>query len=62
MEERSENTPKEQPKIEIITGDTTDLNISNVRDNLTFEVNKEKPNKDEIVIPKTITNHNKDSE
>ena len=41
MEERSENTPKEQPKIEIITGDTTDLNISNVRDNLTFEVNKE---------------------
>lgn len=62
MEERSENTPKKQPKIEIITGDTTDLNISNVRDNLTFEVNKEKPNKDEIVIPKTITNQNKDSE
>lgn len=50
MEEYKENNQK---KIEIIEGDSKTLNISEVKDNLAFEVEqKQSPDKDKIVIPK----------
>ena len=46
--------------IEIVTGHSKDLNISDVKDNLTFEVHKNETKKNgEIVIP---SSQNKESE
>lgn len=44
---------KEKKKIKIVEGDADDIEISEVKDNLAFEVeNKKSPNKDNIIIPK----------
>ncbi len=48
MEEFEE---KKRKDIKIITGDSKDLNISKVRDNLTFEVQEDTSSKNNIVIP-----------
>ena len=48
MEEYKEKKGK---KIKIVEGDSKDLNISEVKDNLNFEVSKEKKPK-HIIIPK----------
>ena len=51
MEEINDNKNK---KIEIVKGKSKDLEISDVKDNLTFEVHDNKANKNgEIVIPET---------
>lgn len=50
LEEKDENKNK---KIEIIKGSSKDLNISEVRDNLTFENHKENQ-KENIVIPEIL--------
>lgn len=50
LEEKDENKKK---KIEIIKGSSKDLNISEVRDNLTFE-NPKNNKKENIVIPETL--------
>lgn len=50
MEEKEEI--KESEKIEIIQGDSRNLNISDVRDNLTFEVHdNDATKKGEIIVP-----------
>lgn len=54
-EEKDENI--EPKKIKIVKGDSKDLKISEVRDNLSFEVSEEKAKKDNIIIPK---NQNKE--
>lgn len=50
LEEKYENKKK---KIEIVKGSSKDLNISEVRDNLTFE-NPKDSKKENIVIPETL--------
>lgn len=50
LEEKDESKNK---KIEIIKGSSKDLNISEVRDNLTFENHKENQ-KENIVIPEIL--------
>ena len=55
MEEN--NKPNEQ-KIEIIKGNPKDLDISDVKDNLAFEVEKEKKKKENIIIPENQKNSN----
>ena len=51
MKEMNDNKNK---KIEIVKGKSKDLDISEVKDNLTFEVHDNKANKNgEIVIPET---------
>lgn len=50
LEEKEGNKNK---KIEIIKGSSKDLNISEVRDNLTFENHKENQ-KENIVIPEIL--------
>lgn len=57
LEEKDGNKNK---KIEIIKGSSKDLNISEVRDNLTFENHKENQ-KENIVIPE-ILNTNEEEE
>ena len=53
--EESEN--KKNNKIEIVKGNSKDLDISDVKDNLTFEVSEDNiKKKGEIIIPK---NHKK---
>ena len=47
MEEKNYNSDK---KIEIVRGNSKELEISEVKDNLTFEVHKKNTDK-EIVIP-----------
>lgn len=54
MEEKEENPKK---KIEIVKGSSKDLQISEVRDNLTFENPKENK-KENIVIPETLDSEN----
>ena len=56
LEEKDENKNK---KIEIVKGTSKDLNISEVRDNLTFE-NHENNQKENIVIPETLISENEE--
>lgn len=47
-----EHKDYENDKIEIVKGNSKDLNISDVKDNLTFEVHDNKATKNgEIVVP-----------
>ncbi len=50
MEEFDNNEEKKNIKIEIVKGNPKDLNISEVKDNLSFEVVEEKPNQ-KIIVP-----------
>lgn len=50
MEEKNEN--ENNKKIEIVEGDLDDLNISKVKDNLAFEIEKKEQKKDNIIVPK----------
>ena len=54
MEEKEE---KQKKKIEIVKGSSKDLQISEVRDNLTFE-NPKDNKKENIVIPETLNSEN----
>ncbi len=55
MEEKKDNQNK---KIEIVKGKSKDLKISDVKDNLTFEVHKNDARKNgEIVIPENKKNN-----
>lgn len=47
-----ENEEKKDQKIEIIEGDSKDLEISDVKDNLAFEIKPEQEKKQNIIIPK----------
>lgn len=47
-----EESNKDSKKIEIVQGDSKDLNISKVKDNLAFEVKKDEQKKDNIIVPK----------
>ena len=54
MEEKNDNKNK---KIEIVKGKSKDLKISDVKDNLTFEVHKNDTRKNgDIVIPENKKN------
>lgn len=55
MEEFDNNEEKKNVKIEIVKGNPKDLNISEVKDNLTFEVVEEKNNQ-KIIIPENQKN------
>lgn len=52
IEENSENERKPK-KIEIVKGNSKDLNISNVKDSLVIEKPEEKPNQN-IIIPENV--------
>ena len=52
IEEKSKNEEKKK-RIEIVRGNSKDLNISNVKDNLIIE-KPEENKKDNIVIPETV--------
>ena len=55
MEEKNDNKNK---KIEIVKGKSKDLKISDVKDNLTFEVTENNTKKKgEIIIPKNHKNN-----
>ena len=57
MEENNfENEEKKEVKIEIVQGNPKDLDISSVKDNLTFEVKETKVDKKNIVIPEAQKN------
>ena len=49
MEERKD--VEKDKNIEIVEGDLDDLNISDVKDNLAFEIEKKPQKKDNIIIP-----------
>ncbi len=51
MEENNFNDEKKEKKIKIIQGDSKELNISSVKDNLNFEVDNSKEKKQNIIIP-----------
>lgn len=51
---QNENKPK---KIEIVKGNSKDLNISEVRDNLVLENPEERRNNQNIIIPENIENN-----
>ena len=51
MEENNFNNKKKEKKIKIIQGDSRDLNISSVKDNLNFEVDGANEKKQNIIIP-----------
>lgn len=51
---QNENKPK---KIEIVKGNSKDLNISEVRDNLVLENPEERLNNQNIIIPENIENN-----
>ena len=55
VEENNFNDEKKEKKIKIIQGDSKELNISSVKDNLNFEVDNSKEKKQNIIIPE---NHN----
>ncbi len=56
MNEQFDENEK-QEKIEIVNGKSKDLNISEVKDNLTFEVKKNNPKESgNIIIPEVHTN------
>lgn len=48
--DESQNTPVK--KIEIVEGHSKDLEISEVKDNLAFEIKQDDTSKKNIVIPK----------
>lgn len=50
---------EEKKRIKIVKGNSKDLNISEVRDNLTFENHKDNQ-KENIVIPETLINEEED--
>ncbi len=52
VEENNFNDEKKEKKIKIIQGDSKELNISSVKDNLNFEVDNSKEKKQNIIIPK----------
>ena len=52
IEEKNENERKPK-KIEIVKGNSKDLNISNVKDSLIIEKPEEKQNKN-IIIPESV--------
>lgn len=52
IEENNENERKPK-KIEIVKGNSKDLNISNVKDSLIFEKPEEKQNQN-IIIPESV--------
>ena len=52
IEENNENERKPK-KIEIVKGNSKDLNISNVKDSLIIEKPEEKQNKN-IIIPESV--------
>ena len=54
MEEN--NNEKKEQKIEIVKGNPKDLDISDVKDNLAFEVENEKKKKENIIIPENQKN------
>lgn len=56
IEEKGQEERK-QKKIEIIRGNSKDLNISNVKDSLIIE-KPEESKKDNIVIPETVNSKN----
>lgn len=56
IEEKDENQKK---KIEIVRGSSKDLNISDVRDNLTFE-NPKDDKKENIIIPENLNTDDED--
>lgn len=47
---------KNNNKIEIVKGDGKDLKISSVKENLSFEVDKDEEKKKNIIIPKEQQN------
>ena len=51
VEENNFNYEKKEKKIKIIQGDSKELNISSVKDNLNFEVDNSKEKKQNIIIP-----------
>ena len=51
VEENNFNDEKKEKKIKIIQGDSKELNISSVKDNLSFEVDNSKEKKQNIIIP-----------
>ena len=51
VEENNFNDEKKEKKIKIIQGDSKELNISSVKDNLNFEVDNSKEKKQNIIIP-----------
>ena len=51
VEENNFNDGKKEKKIKIIQGDSKELNISSVKDNLNFEVDNSKEKKQNIIIP-----------
>ncbi len=55
---QNENKPK---KIEIVKGNSKDLNISEVRDNLVLENPEERRNNQNIIIPENIENNTETS-
>ena len=55
MEEFDNNEEKKNVKIEIVKGNPKDLQISEVKDNLSFEVREEK-NTQKIIIPENQKN------
>ncbi len=55
MEEFVNNEEKKSVKIEIVKGNPKDLNISEVKDNLSFEVVEEKNNQN-IIVPENQKN------
>lgn len=56
-----EKDNEKNKKIEIVKGSSKDLNISEVRDNLTFE-NHKSNTKENIVIPEVLETENEDKE
>lgn len=52
MEENNFNNEKKENKIKIIQGDSKDLDISSVKDNLNFEIDSTHDKKQNIIIPK----------
>lgn len=49
--EEQEDIEKDK-KIKIVEGDLDDLDISKVKDNLAFEIEKKETKKDNIIVPK----------
>ena len=54
MEENNDDLKKDQ-KIEIVKGNSKDLNISDVKDSLTFEVHHNDTRKNgEVIVPENL--------
>ena len=46
-----EDNEEERKEIEVVTGDDSELDISDVREHLNFDKVRETPNKQNIIIP-----------